>query len=154
VSIKPKNPVASPEPLMRRNVTPHVDVGYFNDSRDLTTLKEGWEAFGPVRGCLEVFPFLLFRPLHLVGMDWFRCYCSSFILPYFHFCGTCRLETDGQTDWVVDTTLRLREHSGLSICDASVFPTMVSAPPALTCAALGHAFSRVLLSNNIMPTVT
>lgn len=39
---------------------------------------------------------------------------------------------------VVDENLRVRGISGLRICNASVFPDSISAPTALTCAALGY----------------
>jgi choline dehydrogenase-like flavoprotein len=58
------------------------------------------------------------------------------------------MQTERNTDWAVDAELRLREHTGLYICDASVFPAMLSSPPALMCTALGlgHAFRQILIS--------
>jgi choline dehydrogenase-like flavoprotein len=59
------------------------------------------------------------------------------------------MQTKPSSDWVVDTELKLRDHEGLYVCDPSVLPTMLSSPPALTCAALlGYAFSKILLSKN------
>lgn len=82
---------------------------------------------------------------------WFRRYAAEFSNPYYHWCGTCAMggEEDSTTsttttrngESVVDEHLCVRGLSNLRICDASVFPDSVSAPPALTCAALGHAAS-------------
>jgi choline dehydrogenase len=150
VSIKPKKNVPAGEQMMRRNVIVHVDAGYLSDTRDMRVLKEGWVASGKMERCLEVFPSFVFRPLGLFCIDWFQFYSYCFSLPYFHYCGTCMMQTKSSSDWVVDTELKLRDHEGLHICDASVLPTMLSSPPALTCAALGYAFSKILLSKNDM----
>jgi choline dehydrogenase-like flavoprotein len=152
ISIKRKTNCPRDEPMMRRHVVVDVDVGYLKDIRDLDALRRGWKACGRMGRCLEVFPGWMFRPLTLLGIDWFQCYCYCFALPYFHFCGTCIMQTERKTDWVVDAGLRLREHTGLYICDSSVFPAMVSSPPALTCTALGHAFSQILISKSSIPT--
>lgn len=145
VSIKPNNKGGR---MTRRDITVQVDAGYLRDNRDLRALKEGWTASHAKEGCLEVFPRFFFQPLGLFSVDWFHLYAKFFLLPYFHWCGTCIMQTEQNTDWVVDRDLRLRQHRGLSICDASVFPTMLSSPPALACTALGYVFSKILLSKN------
>jgi choline dehydrogenase-like flavoprotein len=48
-------------------------------------------------------------------------------------------------DWVVDEHFRVRGVHNLRVCDASIFPTLISAPTALTCAALGHVLASILL---------
>ena len=143
----------------RMNVSIEVNVGYLTDTRDIETLRIGSNALdGMARNnVLEVLPgsFIL-RWLDVFGIDWFYIYARFFALPYYHFCGTCRMKTDrsrntsdsssgssinkgkDEDDWVVDRNLKLRDMEGLSICDASVFPGMVSTAPALTCAALGY----------------
>ena len=96
--------------------------------------------------------------------SWFSVYVAEFANPYYHWCGTCTMgedateDTDGRmtgrdeissgdrlSSFVVDERLRVRGIVGLRICDASVFPTCISAPTALTCAALGHAASTFIL---------
>lgn len=92
---------------------------------------------------------------------WFCNYAAEFINPYYHWCGTCAMgeeaesedvtqqSNDGRTgrgnaresSFVVDEYLCVRGIVGLRVCDASVFPDCISAPTALTCAALGHAAS-------------
>ena len=85
--------------------------------------------------------------------QWFRKYAAEFSNPYYHWCGTCAMggeedSTSGATQIgsVVDEHLCVRGLSNLRICDASVFPDCVSAPPALTCAALGHAASSFIIA--------
>ena len=89
---------------------------------------------------------------------------NSMVLPYFHWMGTCAMkqkdtrtgsngsesqpvncEDDEDDNWVVDEHFRVRGVKNLRVCDASVFPTLISSPPALTCAALGHVLSKILL---------
>ena len=88
---------------------------------------------------------------------WFLQYASEFSNPYYHWCGTCAMgEEDeeagskrnavGGGSSAVDDHLCVRGLSNLRVCDASVFPDSVSAPMALTCAALGHAASSSLLT--------
>jgi len=92
---------------------------------------------------------------------WFCNYAAEFLNPYYHWCGTCAMgeeagsedvtqqSNDGRTghdnaresSFVVDEYLCVRGIVGLRVCDASVFPDCVSAPTALTCAALGYAAS-------------
>ena len=68
-------------------------------------------------------------------------------LPYFHWTGTCRMETETQ-DGVVDSHLKLKSHGdanlNIRVCDASVFPHPLSVPPALTCAGLGYVLANLM----------
>jgi len=88
--------------------------------------------------------------------QWFRKYAAEFSNPYYHWCGTCAMGGGGGEDStryattcnegsVVDEHLCVRGLSNLRVCDASVFPDTVSAPTALTCAALGHAASSFII---------
>eukprot|EP00537_Pseudo-nitzschia_pungens_P017367 CAMPEP_0172402196 /NCGR_PEP_ID=MMETSP1061-20121228/53694_1 /TAXON_ID=37318 /ORGANISM="Pseudo-nitzschia pungens, Strain cf. pungens" /LENGTH=125 /DNA_ID=CAMNT_0013136107 /DNA_START=6 /DNA_END=380 /DNA_ORIENTATION=- len=118
----------------------------------MKALKKAWDAFEMVtlRSSFELFPSPIFSALQPLQSKkfWFEVYCRYFLLPYYHYSGTCAMlsgsENEDNPDWVVDPYLRLRGHDGLYICDASVFPSMVSNPPALTCAALGYDFSRTI----------
>jgi hypothetical protein len=48
--------------------------------------------------------------------------------------------------WVVHpSNLQVRNYEGLYICDASVLPTMVSNPPALTLCGLGYQFATQII---------
>jgi choline dehydrogenase-like flavoprotein len=146
ISIRPKSNVQYKDLLLRSNVDLHINVGYLNDKRDVVTLKKGWDDCTREASCVEAFPTCIYRPLSLFfGFDWFAAYCQSFSQPYFHFCGSCMMKTQDRTDWVVDVDLTVRNHSHLRICDASVFPSTLSSPPALTCAALGYCLGQKIL---------
>ena len=54
------------------------------------------------------------------------------------------VNTIEQSGFVVDEHLCVRGIACLRVCDASVFPGCISAPTALTCAALGRAASAVI----------
>jgi choline dehydrogenase-like flavoprotein len=101
---------------------------------------------------------------------WFSGFVAEFANPYYHWCGTCAMgeditegndateqyqsrktnrdeiaSGDRASSFVVDERLCVRGIAGLRICDASVFPACISAPTALTCAALGHIASSFIL---------
>jgi choline dehydrogenase-like flavoprotein len=147
------------EETRRRDVTVLADPGYLNDPRDCMMFKEAWDATGYLvrSGSLEAFPSFLFSILKPFDIDYdrFQSFARYFLLPYYHFSGTCAMQlstdqsTSDNTEWVVDSTsLKLRGYGGLSVCDASVFPSMISNPPALTCVALGYTFGKRLLIEN------
>jgi choline dehydrogenase-like flavoprotein len=158
-------------PLHRSDITVHVNPGYLHMDCDRTIFQRAWEQASTnltIPGSLpsstisvEIFP----KPLKLLcqlftanGDGWFWIFCQFFLHPYFHFAGTCAMRSKEsmsdeddphQQNWVVESsTLKLREHEGLYICDASVFPSMISNPPALTCAALGYHFSSMILEED------
>ena len=136
--------------LGRRNVSVEVKVGYLEDHRDIETLRIGSSSLDKLvrrSSYFEILPGFLLRGLKVFGIDWFLVYCKFFALPYYHFSGTCRMQASqcsngDDEDWVVDTNLKLRDMEGISICDASVFPAMVSTPPALSCASLGYGHGK------------
>ena len=135
------------EPKRRKDVTIDANPNYLGDSQDEKALKLAWDALGRLSSSsLELFPSLVFSVFNVVSNNnfWFHSYCRSFLLPYYHFSGSCAMITNASDNrnWVVDSSLKVRGHEGLYICDASVFPSMVSNPPALTCAALGYTFAR------------
>ncbi|KAL3793578.1 hypothetical protein ACHAW5_002858 [Stephanodiscus triporus] len=101
---------------------------------------------------------------------WFSGFVAEFANPYYHWCGTCAMgedtaegkdateqhqsrtstrdeiaSGDHASSFVVDERLCVRGIAGLRICDASIFPACISAPTALTCAALGHVASAFIL---------
>jgi choline dehydrogenase len=130
-------------PPRRRDVKIQVELNYLQEEEDVNNMIKGVEASNailPPAG-IEIFP----GPL--IHLPWFRNHIArATCLPYFHYCGTCPMQTandDGH--WVVDEDFRVRGLQSLRICDASVFPTTISAPTALTCAALGHSFGSKLV---------
>ena len=89
----------------------------------------------------------------------------SMVLPYFHWIGTCAMKMkkkpttkstestanevnnndDDDDAWVVDEFFRVRGVDHLRVCDASIFPSLISAPTALTCAALGYILANMIV---------
>jgi choline dehydrogenase-like flavoprotein len=155
ISLKKGHIVPKEEPIRRRDVTIQADPKYLDDPRDVIALKSAWDVCHGLTSTssFEIFPHIIFSLLKPFGNKnfWFESYCRCFLLPYYHFSGTCAMKSrtrGGENEnphWVVDPCLKLRGHNGLYICDASVFPTMISNPPALTCAALGLEFARMIL---------
>ena len=132
-------------PARRRNVEVIVDVGYLRQDRDVEEFRQAWKTCTKAGRYFNFFSGPIFRLLDACGIDWFRLWLQVGASPYFHFCGTCSMKVEGRSDWVVDSELRVRDFSQIRVCDASIFPSMVSSPPALTCAALGYSFGRMLL---------
>lgn len=130
----------------RRDVNVKVDVGYCRDPSDVDAMYDTWMKLDYAAGA-EILPGFLMRRRYWFGLDLFALYCQYASQPYYHFSGTCSMKRDEQHwDWVVDPTrLVLRDHN-LHICDVSVFPSMISSPPALTCCALGYAFGKDVLA--------
>ena len=158
VTVRQKESLQKDEPLRRKNVDVLVDAGYLSDPTDIRALRKGWdtctERFDSFFGkCVEVLPGVLFRGLSVwtkespLEAKWFDTFVTNFSLPYFHWCGTCAMKNENE-EWVVDSSLRVRDIPGLRVCDASVFPTTISGPTALTCAALGHGLADILLDDN------
>ncbi len=89
---------------------------------------------------------------------WFPSYVAEFTNPYYHWCGTCAMGEESmdaeQSAFVVDEHLCVRGITGLRVCDASVFPGCISAPTALTCAALGRAASVFVRGDQVKESVT
>jgi choline oxidase len=56
----------------------------------------------------------------------------------YHPAGTCKMGAGGDRLAVVDAELRVRGVSRLRVADASIFPTMVSVNPCMTCMMIGE----------------
>jgi choline dehydrogenase-like flavoprotein len=156
VQIRPKHNVnASKNNKLRRSrVDLVIRVGYLNDKQDIDTLKGGWDACTEATSkssAVEIFPCgrTLQSIMSLFGLEtnWFTCYLMNFSQPYYHYCGTCIMHSPSNNDWVVDEDLNVRHYKKLRVCDASTFPSTLSSPPALSCAALGYGLSQKLVSS-------
>jgi len=144
-----------------------IDPNYFSHPLDLDMLSQGWKSMDTVRkhhfqACIELLPGP-FRILSCLGMkkddaenhlpeSWLLHYAKEFACPYYHWCGTCQMgqkrafisKDDIDESFVVTETLAVQGVQNLRICDASVFPTIVSCPTALTCSGLGYVFGQML----------
>lgn len=143
-------------PVRRSDLDIQVNLGYLEDEADVQAMMKSWVASDCVVnliGGIEVFPGLLVRRLYSYHLDWtwFKRFARSSCLPYFHWCGTCAMVTaskENEQTCVVDSQLRVKNFLSLRVCDASVFPTTLSAPPALTCAAMGHLLGSILATES------
>lgn len=64
----------------------------------------------------------------------------------YHQAGTCRMGAADDRDAVVDPRLRVRGLPGLRVADASVFPSIPSVNPCLTCMAVGERCAELVLT--------
>ncbi|MFH9065073.1 GMC family oxidoreductase [Streptomyces coeruleorubidus] len=62
----------------------------------------------------------------------------KWVNPLFHAAGTAAMGPDSDGAAVVDQRCRVHQTEGLLVCDASVMPTPVSAPPALSCTMIAE----------------
>eukprot|EP00550_Attheya_septentrionalis_P008604 CAMPEP_0198295890 /NCGR_PEP_ID=MMETSP1449-20131203/30174_1 /TAXON_ID=420275 /ORGANISM="Attheya septentrionalis, Strain CCMP2084" /LENGTH=703 /DNA_ID=CAMNT_0043996325 /DNA_START=160 /DNA_END=2271 /DNA_ORIENTATION=- len=152
-----------------------IDPGYMTHPKDMDMMRVAWNMTEMIRHAhfpysMETLPGIFFgthvswileqlfgkKVSHTTndGDDWpLRRFVGEFATPYYHWCGTCRMgDADADTDndgddYVVTEDLKVKGVDGLFICDASVFPDCISAPTALTCAAMGYASSSFLLTD-------
>jgi choline oxidase len=64
----------------------------------------------------------------------------------YHPAGTCKMGDINNPRTVVDSNLRVQGVNGLRIADASIFPTMVSVNPCITCMMIGEKCADLLQS--------
>ncbi|MFE3646683.1 GMC family oxidoreductase [Streptomyces sp. NPDC057579] len=126
-------------------VAPLLDPAYLSDERDLDRLTAGLriarelgrtDALGP-RGTAELHPGPAVR-----DGDACRAYLRATASTYFHPVGTCRIGTDDLA--VVDPGLRVRSTTGLRVADASVMPSLVSAPTNATVLAIAERAAHLM----------
>ncbi|SEN78560.1 GMC family oxidoreductase [Actinacidiphila rubida] len=124
--------------------SPLLDPGYLTDDRDLERLAAGLRLARELgrteplasRGTAEL------RPGAAVSDADCRAYLRATASTYFHPVGTCRIGTDEHA--VVDPSLRVRSTTGLRIADASVMPSVVSAPTNATVLAIAERAAHIL----------
>jgi choline dehydrogenase-like flavoprotein len=158
ISVKRKDPSSSTSRIVRRSdLVVDIDLGYLSRDDDVVRLMESWKASDTAYPDVGVGLFpgpLIYTAGGELHAGRFAVFARAMVRPYFHWMGTCAMQqrrdknnnTDND-DWVVDAEFRVRGVQSLRVCDASVFPTLISAPPALTCAALGHVLAAKLLAN-------
>jgi len=136
-----------------------VDPGYLTNERDMKRVLSCCKVLNAVsancfsRKCIEIVPGPLYR--YLKSIKDVKCFTRDFAIPYYHWSGTCAMEKkktmsslnekEGSASlsslFVVQDDLQVNGIENLYVCDASVFPTNISGPTALTCAGLGYATS-------------
>lgn len=156
VWLKRKQTRSSSEPLRRKDVIVNVNSCYLTDVADIEALQKGWILCHKycnawLQQGIEVLPGKVIKDAF--GTDWFRHFAINSCLPYFHWCGTCSMEIEGRVDWVVTSSLKVRNLKGLRVCDASVFPSTITGPTGITCAAMGFEFASILLNDSTKKTV-
>lgn len=78
------------------------------------------------------------------GDDAFRSWTRRNHLHYWHPAGSCRMGAERDPGGVVDFRGRLRGVNGLTIADASIFPDIPRATPALPTVVAAERIARVL----------
>ena len=114
---------------------PVIHIGHLSDpeAHDLAVTRFGFELArrlagrGPLRALLEE----EVQPGRHVHDDELDAYLRRTADSMYHPVGTCRMGADDAAPVTPD--LRLRHTEGLRIADASVFPSIVSVTPYLTC---------------------
>lgn len=125
--------------------SPRLDPNYYADERDLAAMVDGIrlareigsaDALGKWRGA-EVLP----GPT-VDDDDAIRSYLRAALSSFCHPVGTAKMGND--SDAVVDTDLRVRGIDGLRVADASVFPSIPSAPTNATVYAVAERAADLL----------
>ena len=167
--------LSSPNDLQRfrRAFAASIDVYNNNESTTVRTICEVFP--GPLIWNYNTTPTKENTRTVIFHNERFDFLARSMVLPYFHWIGTCAMKQKKMTttehhfkskksndhiddgsddDWVVDEYFRVRGVNHLRICDASIFPTLISAPTALTCAALGHVLANMIIAEVSQDEVT
>jgi choline dehydrogenase-like flavoprotein len=125
------------EPCKRSHCKLKILLPYFSNDEDVKQAQQALVAAHKVCSafCTSLLPNMIINDLTML-----RQLLMTLCQPYFHYQGTCRMKVamQGDLDWVVDEECKVQNCDGLRVCDASVFPTNVSAPTTLTCVSMGH----------------
>jgi choline dehydrogenase len=124
---------ASPE-CRRTDVSVDITDVYLACAEDIDSYVSAWPLIGQFCSnwfdqCMDLVPGTIF-PIY--QKDTFTLFARETCQPYYHWCGSCAIGS------VVDDALRVQGIKGLRVCDASVMPSLPSAPTTLTCAGLGY----------------
>jgi choline dehydrogenase len=147
VKVRIRKKSAGGRQVMLDDVEILVNPGYLTNQQDVNALYTGWKSSDVIvkrhlRSCKEILPGI-FGLLKWYRKDWMSLYAREFVLSYYHWIGTCAMgnSDDDDAEFVVNEKLQVIKVKNLRVCDASVFPDCISAPTALTCAAVGFAAS-------------
>jgi choline dehydrogenase-like flavoprotein len=145
VTITPIHPSTSTDIRQRSSCEVHITWPYFTHNDDVL---QAHQALVATAALWKQHGTSLLPSQILQNRDALRSFLLASCQPYYHWSGSCRMKTIYQTDtdYVVDEACRVQHCQGVRVCDASIFPTPISAPPALTCAALGYMLACQLVS--------
>lgn len=121
---------------------PEIELAIASAPEDVETLATATRlVWGAVRGprMAGLLERVLIWTDRMVGdEEMLRRSIPKFVAPLWHAAGTAKMGPDGDPDAVVDQRFRVRGVDGLRIVDASVMPTVISGPTAMTCLVLGE----------------
>jgi len=122
-----------------------VDPAYLEQESDIERLESAWNTLDKV-SCswlpkrAEIFPGYLF---HWLWNSSLKRFAADMVLPYFHWSGGCVIKTSLRKDYVVDEDLKVCGVKNLHVCDASILPDSISAPPSLTVTSIGYTAASI-----------
>jgi choline dehydrogenase len=130
--------VGGPDPL----AAPVIRLGLLTEPRDVTRLmhamRVGWSVIRSEAFSCHAKQVMVWTD-RMVGEDaLLRRMLPRWSVPLFHAAGTARMGPATLPGSVVDERCQVHGVDGLAVCDASVMPGPVSAPPALTCVLLAE----------------
>jgi len=153
-SMTPNVPRAKSEGVVRLRSTnpkdaPLIDFRYFTDQEgyDEFILLEGMKLARKIaeQPALKKWVKRELAPGKEVQSDqelseYARCTANT----VYHPAGTCKMGDTGDPLTVVDAQLRVKGVQHLRVADASIFPTMVSVNPCMTCMMIGEKCADLL----------
>jgi choline dehydrogenase len=122
-----------------------IDPNYFGDDRDMQTMVSGIRQARRIgeAAALDDWRAEEFAPGGAVeDDDALRAFVRSSFRSYWHPVGTCAIG-DTPTS-VVDSELRVHGITGLRVADASVMPSIPSAPTAATVYAIAERAAEMI----------
>ena len=87
------------------------------------------------------------RPIYECD-SYIRCHIREIGMKEHHSVGTCRMGAVERSDTVVDPRLRVKQVSGLRVCDASVFPRVTNSNTNANTIVVGEKCAKFVLEDN------
>jgi choline dehydrogenase-like flavoprotein len=130
---------------------PVIDFRYFTDPEgyDERLLLEGIKLARNIaaQSALKQWIKRELSPGHDVQSDEeLSAYARSTANTVYHPAGTCKMGDARDPSTVVDPQLRVKGVNRLRVADASIFPTMVSVNPCMTCMMIGEKCADLLMN--------
>jgi choline dehydrogenase len=129
---------------------PVIDPAYYTDQRDLDIVVAGLRIARQIGAAPALAPWSGTEALpgpQVQGKENLRNYVRTNLRSYSHYAGTCAIGTDERS--VVDTNLHVHGISNLSVADASVMPSPISANTNATVYAIAERAAELIRSQPI-----